>query len=132
MAVKSQGTTFQVTISSTLTDVGEVMSIGEIGQETGLTDVTHLTSTAKEYLGTLPDGKEISINGNYVSNNAGQEFVRDNVGETNAIQINFNSGDSAAFSGVLLSHGVGPFEVDGKIPFSTSVKISGPITWVEA
>ena len=132
MAITAQGSTFEVTISSTLTEVAEVMSISPVGQTTNLIDSTHLGSTSREYIGGLGDGLELTVSGNYVSNDAGQEFIRDNLGATNAVVITNSAGDTAAFSAVLLSYQTGPFEVESKQPFECSIKISGDITWTEA
>ena len=43
------------------TTIGEVTSIGAIGQRNDLVEVTHMLSTAKEYIGGLPDGQEVEV-----------------------------------------------------------------------
>lgn len=132
MAIKSQGTTVEVDISSTDTVISETMSISPIGSSSNLVDSTHLSSTRREYIGGLGDGAEVTLSGNYVKNDAGQEYLRDNQDSTQAFTITYSNSDTAEFSGVILSWNVGPFEVEGKVPFESRVKISGAITWTEA
>jgi len=48
----------------------EVTSIGDFGQENDLVEVTHMQSTAKEYIYGLADGVEFPITVNYAPANA--------------------------------------------------------------
>lgn len=52
--------------------IGEVVSIGDFGQENDLVEATHFQSTAKEYLYGLPDGVELPVVANYLPTNAQQ------------------------------------------------------------
>ena len=132
-AVASHGTQFKVDISATLTALAETKSIGRVGSSLNLIDVTnHDSAGAREYLGGLKDGDEIAVSGNYVKNDPGQEYCRDNQGTVESFEVEFPNGDKAAFSGVVRSYGVGEFPEEGSIPFDTIVKISGAITWTEA
>ena len=54
------------------TTIGEVVSFGALGQRNDLIEVTHLLSTAKEYIGGLPDGVEIPVVCNYIPTNTQQ------------------------------------------------------------
>lgn len=53
------------------TTVFEVTSIGEIGQENDLLEATHMLSTAKEYIGGLPDGVEFQVAVNFKPTDTG-------------------------------------------------------------
>ena len=52
------------------TTIYEVVSIGDFGQENALIDVTHMQSTALEYIYGLPDGVELPVVVNYNPTNA--------------------------------------------------------------
>jgi len=47
--------------------IAEVTAVGDFGQESALLDVTHLESTALEYILSLPDGAEMSTECNWIA-----------------------------------------------------------------
>lgn len=78
-AIGGQNATISVsTDGTTWVEVGEVKSFGGIGGGTAsIKDVTHLKSTAKEKKTGLKDEGQVSIGGNYLEDDAGQEMMRD-------------------------------------------------------
>lgn len=52
--------------------IGEVVSIGDFGQENDLIEATHMMSTAKEYIYGLADGVELPVVCNYLPTQAQQ------------------------------------------------------------
>lgn len=133
-AITTQGTTIEVDIDGTptWTNISEPSSIGDIANTAPLVDVSHLQSPAKEYIGGLPDGDEIELQCNYVKNDAGQEFLRDNQTTTQPFRVTYSNGDTDEFSGTILRAGKGGLTVDSKVMFSARIKISGGITSTEA
>lgn len=133
-AFTTQGTTVEVDIDGTptWTNIAEPQSVGDIANTSPLVDVTHLQSVAKEYIGGVPDGDEIEISCNYVQNNAGQEFLRDNQSGTHPFRVTLSNGDIDQFDGTILRAGKGGLTVDGAVKFMGRIKISGGITSTDA
>jgi hypothetical protein len=52
--------------------IGEVKAAPPISVQKDLVEVTHMTSTAKEYLGGLSDGQRFSVTCNHIPNDAKQ------------------------------------------------------------
>lgn len=52
------------------TTILEAVNLSGFGQKNDLIEVTHFQSTAKEYIGGLPDGQEITFQSNYSPNNS--------------------------------------------------------------
>lgn len=130
-AIKTQGTVLSVDISTTLTPILEPVSISPVGESTNLIDATNLSSTAREYIGGLKDGSEVTIQCNYVQNDPGQEYVRDQLEQTETFQLTLSNGDTADFDAVVLAHNVGPFGVEDKTMVEFRIKITGGVTWTE-
>lgn len=131
-AIPTQGTTVEVDIASTATVVSEVSSISPVGETTNLIDVTSLSSLAREYIGGLQDGTEVTIEGNRVKNDAGQEHLRDNIGATMVFVITLSNGDTISYNAVNLEYNTAGIGVEDKVMFSNRVKITGDITYTEA
>lgn len=115
------------------TTIGEVVSFGELGQKNDLVEVTHLLSTAKEYIYGLPDGSELTVVCNYLPTNAQQ--VAALAAQAAKTTKNFNyvmpsGGGSLQFTFAALVIGWGLPEVTPNTPvrLSLTLKISGAIT----
>lgn len=115
------------------TTVGEVVSIGALAQKKDLVEVTHLLSTAKEFIGGLSDGQEIEIVCNYVAGNAQQLALLVAAGTASAAQ-NFRytlpatgGGLSYTFAAIVLGSSIGPTTPNTATQISFSLKISGAI-----
>lgn len=78
-AINGQGATISVSIDgTTFTEVSEVKSFGGIGGGTAsIKDVTHLKSTAKEKKLGLKDEGQVTLSGNYIEDDAGQEMMQE-------------------------------------------------------
>lgn len=78
-AVKFQGSVLNATetASTNVTAIGEVIGLDGPGGQAAIIDATHSTSTAKEKLMGLPDEGSLTVNLNYLENDAGQELLKD-------------------------------------------------------
>src|SRR5689334_15600335 len=82
----------------TFTTVGEVVSIGPLSQKKDLVETTHMTATAKTYIGGLTDGQEITIVCNYIPNDTPQSSLWTAAGTTSTAK-NFQYVIPAAAAG---------------------------------
>ena len=110
----------------------EVISISGVGQTNDLVDATHFDSTAREYIGGLADGSEVTVECNYVQGNAVQERVIADVAARNTVncQVLFDFASPQAsftFAAAALGWQISP-SVDDRQTISFTFKISGSIT----
>jgi hypothetical protein len=113
------------------TTIGEVTNIGPLAQKKDLVEVTHMTSTAKEYIGGLTDGQEMSITCNFMFPANTQQTNLINYAGTVSAAKNFRyylpDGRFSGFSAVVLSSSVGPATPNTATPVTFGLKISGAI-----
>lgn len=112
------------------TEVGEVTSFDGFDGQASEIDVTHLQSTAKEFLMGLQDEGTFSVDVNFLPDDAGQDAMRTAKG-TGLIQpfrVTFSDTTTATFQGFVLSATVSG-GVDAKVDGSFAIRISGEVTW---
>lgn len=139
-ATSSQGVTFKrgnsVGGASTVyTLIAEIRSISGPSENAASIDVTSLDSTAKEFIGGLTDGGEVSFEMNFVGSNAQQQGLRADLDSRakRDFQLTLNDfGSSQAtictFTGVVTAFSM-KFGVDNQVSASCTIKMSGPSTW---
>lgn len=139
-AIKSQGTAVSISTenanstvygSATFNAVGEVASVGEPSGEAADIDVTHLQSTGKEYLIGLPDEGNFQISGNWVPTDTGQAVLETARLDQNPrwLKVTFSNGTVRYAKGLVKKYAPSA-AVDGKVPFSASIRTSGLWTTV--
>lgn len=112
-------------------DVAEVTNIDGPNESRDMLDVTNHDSADgfREFIAGLADGGEIGIEGNFkASDSNGQIAMHTDFqgGTSRAWQITFPSSlGNMAGNGILSAFKVGNYPVDGKIPFSGTIKITG-------
>ena len=111
------------------TTIAEVLRVGPIGQSAAEIDVTHLESTAKEYIGALPDGDTVEFEMNFVAGNTQQQALRDGVRATKNFEMAFSDSSSASFAMVILAFQRGETTPEGQLTATVSGRITGDITW---
>jgi len=113
------------------TTIAEVLRCGPIGSTAPEVDVTNLDSTAKEYIGGLPDGASVEFDVNFIAGNTQQEALRDGVGNTINLKMVWSGSpeSSAKFDLVLLSFMRGETTPESQQTATISGRISGDITW---
>jgi hypothetical protein len=133
-AIETQGFTFKIGNGDsplTYTTVGSVVSFSGLDGEAAEIDVTHLQSTAKEYLMGLQDFGNWSLEVNYLPADAGQDLLRA-AKASRAIQdfqATLSDGTLITFQGFVKSNPVSG-GVDAKVDGSFSIRISGNVTIV--
>jgi hypothetical protein len=142
-AVNGQGATISVsTNGTTFTEISEVKSFGGIGGGTAsIKDVTHLKSTAKEKKLGLKDEGQITLGGNYIEDDVGQEMLqtaRDN--STKLImkvelanrKTPTGKGTTWVFDVFVQTFKTDGISVDETVVFDSSCEITGSVAKTKA
>lgn len=116
----------------TFTALEEVQSISGLSETNELIEVTHFGSTAKEYIGGLADGSEVTVQCNLVQGATQQQYVlaRCKAKDSGNVQVVVTDGTTSEdydFSVAYLSWSVEP-QVSGQMTLTFTMKISGGIT----
>lgn len=116
------------------TTIGEVVSIDPLAQSKDLVEVTHMLSTAKEYIGGLTDGQEIGFTCNLLPTNTQQVALLAAAAATSAAK-NFKyvlpaGGGSltASFAALVMGSSVGPTTPNTATQVTFRVKVTGAIS----
>lgn len=117
----------------TYTEVKEITSFNGFDGQAAEIDVTHLQSTAKEYLMGLQEFGTFGLECNYLSADEGQGLMRTakSTREVQQFLCTFSDGSTAEFSGYVLSAPI-TASVDDKVAGSFTVRITGDVTFTEA
>lgn len=117
----------------TYTAVGNLTNIGSPSLTKGETEVTDFDSTAREFLGTLPDNGEVPFSGWMNEGNAGQEILYDDANDaaspTRAWRIDFVRQDARfSFSGWVRSFQYTAGGIDEAYGFTGAIRVTGAVT----
>ena len=120
--------------SGVFTAIDQLTSIDGPSETVNQIDTTHLSSTAKEYIGGLEDGGEVSGTMYYAANNAQHQQLRTakDAQTLTAFRLELNDAISAtvtriAFSAIVTAFSFS-FGVDQPVGASFTLKISGAVT----
>lgn len=133
LAIQTQGFSFGIQRTAS---PGEYTAVGEITDFSGFDgkaaeiDVTHLQSTAKEFLMGLQDFGNWTIDVNYLPTDPGQVLLRAAKvsRDIQQFQAIFSDGSKATFQGYVLSNPV-KGGVDAKVDASFDIRITGSVTF---
>jgi predicted secreted protein len=133
MAVGAQGT---IIASGDGADPEVFLEIVEITDFDGPTvsnaqvDVTHLRSTTKQYIAGLRDGGTVSMNGNWVGEDDGQQRVQSdqNTRSTRNYRMTFPDTTTCIFPANVQTYGISG-AVDGAIKCKIELKLTGDPVW---
>jgi hypothetical protein len=133
-AITSQGTKFyigQEVSPTTYVQVGEVQTFDGPSGQAAVIDTTHLTSPRKEKLMGLPDEGQITLGGNYVSSDSGQDemFEARDTQQRRDFKLELSNGELWLFQGFVLAFNIN-LGVDDKVSFSATVEITGAVSRV--
>lgn len=132
-AIETQGFYFRIGNEDsplTYTEVKEVTSFTGFDGQAAEIDVTHLQSTAKEFLMGLQDFGSFSIECNYLPADSGQDKMRaaKNSREIQDFKVEFSDASTATFQGYVTSAPVSG-GVDAKVDTSFAIRITGTVTF---
>jgi len=135
MALKSQGITLARGDGGnpeTFTAIAEITDFTGPGGQANEIDVTHLTSTGKEFLMGLKDEGTFTFNGNLVPSDAAQTGLRtdrDNQTKRNfKLTLTDNPATVLTFAAFVQGFSISA-GVDDKINLDVTLRISGAVTW---
>jgi hypothetical protein len=131
---------FGVTLKRAGNVIAELTKIGNPALKLDTQEVTtHQSADSyREYIGTLLDGGEVSIEGNFIASDSNGQMglVADmNAKTLQAFVITFPTAITATwtFSALVTAFDLGDMAIDGTVSFSASLKISGkPVLAVTA
>lgn len=131
-AVSTQGFKLEVSLDGT-TNWTEVKGITDIPDPTGEAsdlDATNLASTSKEYIAGLRDSQSATVSGQRYATDAGQNILRDHVGESAPLTFRntFSDGEILTYSATVKKFAV-TGGVDSVQMFTTSFRGSGTGVW---
>lgn len=138
-AIKTQNTLIQVSDGIAGTSpivwltIGDVQTISGPGGDATEIDVTHLQSTAKEYLVGLKDEGEVTIAGSFVETNTGQRELRTarDAQEKRDFRITLSDNVKLDFQAFVRSFTL-DIQPDDKVSFSATLRLSGAVTYTPA
>ncbi len=132
MPQKSMGTTISCTQNNTQTLIGSLRAISEIRADSEAIDVTTLDSPGgyRVYEQGLKDMGEVTLEGFFDSNSAGQTALRSLYASGAAVPftVTFPDQSAVSFTAFVKSHSVGAASVDGVVGFTAVLRITGGVT----
>src|SRR3954453_7443165 len=110
-ALETQGFKFEIGNGNsplTYTEVKEVVSFNGFDGKASEIDITHLQSTAKEFLMGLRDFANFNLEVNYLSGDTGQDAMRAAQASRDIqdFKITFSDSNNATFQGYVMSNPV--------------------------
>jgi predicted secreted protein len=130
--------TFGTILTRSGSAIAELTNIGSPKLTAGEIDVTSMDSADgyKEFIQGLRDGGEVGIEGNFISSDTNGQIglVADfNAGTVQAFVITFPDGTTWTFSGFVKGFELNDAEVEGKLGFKASIKVTGkPVLGITA
>ena len=130
--------TFGTTLTRAGSAIAELTNIGSPKLTAGEIDVTSMDSANgyKEFIQGLRDGGEVGVEGNFISSDTNGQIglVTDfNAGTVQAFVITFPDGTTWTFSGFVKGFELNDAEVEGKLGFKASIKVTGkPVLGITA
>ena len=132
----ADGTTFARGDSASpevFTAIAQLTSIGAIGSDRSLIDVTNLSSTAREYKKAIKDGQEIELVGQYDPDDTGHTGLRADVAAEVARNYKVTLVDSPAqtitFAGLAMNFTITDVGIDQVLGFRCTIKPTGDLTF---
>ena len=136
IAIKSQGALLEIEQdpkgSAVWVEVKEVAAIPASGAASPEIPVTHLQSTAQEFLLGLPDNGTIAVTGNYLGNgnDAGQDECLERYEDQAeaAFRVTLADGTIVTFDARVQTFDIG-MEVDSKVELNVGLRLTGARTF---
>lgn len=133
-AVKSQGLIVKIGDPGdspvSLVEIKEIVNFSGFDGQAAEIDVTHMRSTAKEFLQGLQDFGNMQFDVNYLGSDPGQDEARAAKASQSKkyFLMTFSDSSTAAFEGFVMS---APMSggVDSKIDGSLTIRITGDVTF---
>ena len=133
-ALETQGFTLEIgnvgDSPGSMTEIKEITAFNGFDGQAAEIDVTHLQSTAKEFIMGLQDFGQFQVDVNYLPDDPGQAEARAAKASRTIKDFlaTFSDSTTAAFSGYVLSAPISG-GVDAKVDGSFVIRITGDVTY---
>ncbi len=132
-AIESQGFKLEMGAEDSpfgYNEVKEVKSFTGFDGKAAEIDVTHLQSTAKEFLMGLQDFGGFNVDCNYLADDTGQSAMRSAKADRSlhTFKLTFADASTAIFQGYVLSNSM-KGGVDASVEGSFQIRITGPVNF---
>jgi hypothetical protein len=130
-AVSTQGFKLEVSTDGlTFTEVKQITDIPDPTGESSDLDATNLQSTSKEYIAGLRDSQAVSITGQRVADDAGQNILRDHAGDVAPLTFRntYSDGEVLTYLATVKKFGI-TGSVDAVMMFTCSIRGTGTPDW---
>ncbi len=115
------------------TTIPQVTSIGVVGQDRSLIDVTNLSSTAREYKKAIKDGVEIPLVMQYDPDHAEHTALRTSndaeTASTYRITLTDSPAQTITFAALVIRWVVTQIEIDNVLQLEATLKPTGDLTF---
>jgi hypothetical protein len=117
----------------TYTNFPQVVSIGTVGQDRGLIDITNLSSTAREYKKAIKDGQEIEVVMQYDPDDTTQAALKTDKDSEDARSYRVTLSDSPAqtitFNALVTNWSITDIAIDNVLGLRCVLKPTGDLTF---
>jgi hypothetical protein len=117
----------------TYTNFPQVVSIGTVGQDRGLIDITNLSSTAREYKKAIKDGQEIEVVMQYDPDDTTQAALKTDNNSENARSYRVTLSDSPAqtitFNALVTNWSIVDIAIDNVLGLRCVLKPTGDLSF---
>ena len=114
------------------TAIAQVTDIGTVGQDSGLIDVSNLSSTAREYKKALKDGQQIQLVIQYDPDDTGHAALKtDNDAETSRnyrVTFTDSPAQTITFAALVTNWSISNIVVDSVLTLNVTLKPTGDLT----
>jgi hypothetical protein len=128
--VAGKGTVIKVTISSTATAIPQATNITPPKNSRGEIDTTHLTSTWKSRLSSIPDGEECDFTLEWDPSDTTHQYLWTSfgTGDDEDWTILMTDGTTITFAGFIKSFPVDQIDIDKVFTIPVAIAINGAVT----
>lgn len=134
-AIKSKGVLLQRATGGSpdvFQTIAEVTSFNGPTKTLPTDDATNFDSTWEESIAGVPSGGEVTLGGNFIPGNAGQQGLEDDLenGTLRAFRIVYTDSASSKkeFSAYVTAFAASSGGPNNKVSFSATLKVSGAVT----
>lgn len=131
MPRKAMGTIISCRHQDHDTVIGKLRAISEIRADSEALDVTTLDAENgyKAYVQGLKDMGEVTLEGFYEADEAGQQKLRElyETGDIVPFTVSFPDESRVQFSAFVKAHALGAAQVDGAVGFSAVLRLTGGV-----
>lgn len=129
-AVSAQGSILAISTDggTTFIDIEGMTDVVDPAGEASDLDATNLKSTRKEYIAGLEDAQSVTINGQRMATDPGQQALLAAVGTVASFKQTLSNGEIQEFDAVVKKFGI-TGSVDGILMCACSLRATGDLTY---